>query len=292
MPNSRSDDDLNVTCLIVDDEPPARSLLREYLDEVDHVEVVGECGTGREAVDAIHDRKPDLVFLDVQMPGLDGFDVLEQLDAVPFIIFSTAYDEYAIQAFDAGAVDYLLKPYSRSRFETAVDRVTRRIREARTDETPSETDATRDEESGEAPETGGDASNEESVGPKDAYAEEMANLLRRVREAGDTFERLYVRHGDKIIPVDLDAVQWIEAAGDYAKLHTESDTYLSSLGLGDLSERLDDRFARVHRSHVVRLSAIDHLRSDGSGGYVTVLKDGTRLRVSRSYAPQIRDRIV
>jgi two-component system LytT family response regulator len=103
---------------------------------------------------------------------------------------------------------------------------------------------------------------------------------------------LYVRHGDKITPVALDDVQWIEAAGDYAKLHTDASTHLCSLGIGALDERLDDRFLRVHRSAIVALDAIDHLRSDGSGGYVATLDDGTEVRVSRSYAGAIRDRIV
>lgn len=245
--------------LIVDDEPPARNLLQEYLEDVPEIEVIDECGTGRDAIEAINTQQPDLVFLDVQMPGLDGFDVLERIDVLPDIIFSTAYDEYAIQAFDAGAVDYLLKPYSRDRFQKAVRRALDRQR--------------RD---------------------NDKYADRLASLLQEVRDTGaDAPDRIYVRHGEKIIPVDPEEIRWIEAAGDYSELHTEEKTYLSSSGIGELEDRLDpSRFMRVHRSHIVAFPAIDHLYSDGSGGYQAVLDDGTRVRVSRSYASEIRERLV
>lgn len=261
--------------VLVDDEPPARALIHEFAADVDRIEIVAECGNGRDAIDTIREVDPDLVFLDVQMPGLDGFDVIERLDVLPYIIFSTAYEEFAVRAFEAGAVDYLLKPYGRDRFRTAVDRV-----RARFDETQGQ--------------------------PSSAYLERVAELMQTVRgteaPAADRqtpeadsrpLQRLYVRHGEKITPVPLDTVQWIEAAGDYTKLHTDDKTYLCSLGIGALRERLDDaRFLRVHRSFIVALPAIDHLRSDGSGGYVAHLHDGTQVRVSRSYADRIRRRIV
>jgi two-component system LytT family response regulator len=248
-----------VRTLIVDDEPPARELIQEYLADHDRVEVVGTCGTGREALEAIHEQAPDLVFLDVQMPGLDGFDVLERLETLPDIIFCTAYDEYALQAFDAGAVDYLLKPYSRDRFDTAVERALARYDQDDTD-----------------------------------YRDQLAALLQaaNVRDEQPP-ARLYVRHGEKIIPVDPDDLLWIEAAGDYAKLHTPDKTYLSSMGIGDLEERLDpSQFLRVHRSHMIALPAVEHFRSDGSGGYRVRLSDGTTVRVSRSYAADLRDHIM
>lgn len=245
--------------LIVDDEPPARNLIQEYLDDHDRIEVIDTCGTGRGAIEAINEQAPDLVFLDVQMPGLDGFDVLEHIETIPNIIFSTAYDEYAIEAFDAGAVDYLLKPYSKARFRKAVERALDR----------------HDRED-------------------DAYADRLATLLQEARrEENAPPERLFVRHGDKIIPIDPERIRWIEAAGDYSKLHTTEKTYLSSMGIGELEDRLaSKRFGRVHRSHIVAFPAIDHLYSDGSGGYKVVLDDGTKVRVSRSYASDIRERIV
>ena len=245
--------------LIVDDEPPARDLIREYLEDLAPIEIIGECGTGREAIEAINEQAPDLVFLDVQMPGLDGFDVLERIETLPDIVFSTAYDEYAIEAFDAGAVDYLLKPYSRARFRKAVERA-----------------LDRHDRHG------------------DDYTDRLGALLQVARSSeDDPLERLYVRHGDRIVPVDPDDIRWIEAAGDYARLHTDDKTYLSSTGIGALADRLDPkRFARVHRSHIIAFPAVDHLRSDGSGGYQAILDDGTKVRVSRSYAPDIRERIL
>ena len=242
--------------LIVDDEPPARNMVREYLtEEYPEIDIIGDAGTGREAVDRINEELPDLVFLDIQMPGLDGFDVLARLDVLPSLIFSTAYDEYAIQAFDAGAIDYLLKPYSRARFRKAVDRALQRAQQDQ---------------------------------PTDNYAEQLNTLLKSTK-ANDAPQRLYVRHGKKIIPVDLEDVIYIAAAGDYAKLHTEEDTYLSSAGIGALESRLDTaRFLRVHRSTIVALPAIKHLVSDGSGGYWIRLCNNERVRVSRSYADEIR----
>lgn len=249
-----------LTAVVVDDEPPARQLVREYLRAFDRIDVVGTAGSGADAVRVINETAPDLVFLDVQMPEGNGFDVLDRLHALPYVIFSTAYDEYAIQAFDAGAVDYLLKPYKRARFEQAVQRAIDR--------------KTQD-------------------GGATDYAERLAGLMREAAPPADTPNRLYVRHGEKIVPVPVQAIRWIEAAGDYAEIHTDDDTYLASAGLGALDERLDDeRFVRIHRSHLIALDAVDHLRSDGSGGYRVRLVDGTRLRVSRTYAATIRDRIV
>lgn len=248
--------------LIVDDEPPARDMVREYLtEEYPEIEIIGECGTGREAVGRINEALPDLLFLDIQMPGLDGFDVLARIDAVPSIIFSTAYDEYAIQAFDAGAVDYLLKPYSRARFRKAMDRALERADQDR---------------------------------PPERYAERLNALLEATREesSGDVPNRLYVRHGEKIVPVDPADIVYVEAAGDYARLHTEDETHLSSAGIGELEDRLEEaRFLRVHRSTIVALPAVKHLTSDGSGGYWAQLRTGDRVRVSRSYADRIRDLI-
>jgi two-component system LytT family response regulator len=281
---------MTISCVIVDDEPHARSLVREFLGDYDQIEVVGECENGRAAVDCIDETEPDFAFLDVQMPGLDGFDVLERLDTVPFIVFSTAYDEYALRAFEAGALDYLRKPFSRDRFQTAIERVTERVRASHSS----------DDRAPDGP----------SV-PDQEYVEELATLMQEVRSAERASEarsedgengassspepltQLYVQHGKKIVPVDVASICWIEAAGDYAKLHTDEGTYVTSICLGELVECLPgDRFQRLHRSHVVALSAIDHLRSDGSGGYEIHLNDGTRLRVSRTYAPRIRERIV
>ncbi len=246
---------MSVRAVIVDDEPLARDLIREYLQEYPEIRVVAECSNGRQAIEAINTHAPDLVFLDVQMPGLGGFDVLEALDYPPYIIFSTAHDDFALQAFETGAVDYLLKPYNRGRFRKAVERV---LEQHRLRQDPSE---------------------------------RLAALL----EARQTphLEQLFVRDGDKIVPVRAGDILWVEAAGDYSKLYTEARSYLCNLGIGALEARLDPaRFARVHRSALIALSALEHLLSDGEGGYVATLRNRAQVRVSRSYAPKIRDAIL
>lgn len=239
--------------IIVDDEPPARELLKEYLGEVDEIEVVAERGNGREAVQAINEEAPDLVFLDVQMPGLDGFDVLERLERIPTIIFSTAYDEYALQAFETGAVDYLLKPYKKERFRKAVRRALQ----------------------------------------QQGTTGDLTALLQAARRGEqETLDRLFVRSGDKIVPIETTEIRWIEAAGDYAKLHLSDRALLCNRGIGVLAERLDpERFVRVHRSAIIALPAVEYLTSDGQGGYRVRMQNGDTVRVSRSYAPELRTRM-
>lgn len=274
----------SIQVLIVDDEPPARALLREYLAEADGVKLAAECANGREALAAIETHTPDLVFLDVQMPGLGGFDVLEGLHealpkgaAWPQIVFSTAHDDYAVRAFEAGAADYLLKPYSQARFQKAL----RRAREA--------------------------------IGREDDPSAQLLSVLRAAREQQQQQrppERLFVRQGRRIVPVATRDICWVEAEGDYARLHTPAGSFLHSAGLGALAERLaaergsnaegdapsqPGRFLRVHRSAIIALAAVEHLSSDGHGGYVATLRLGhvagaktRKVRVSRTYAPAVR----
>ena len=249
--------------LIVDDEAPARRLVRDALAALGReIEVVGECANGPDAVAAVAraeaDRQPvDLLFLDIQMPGLTGFEVLEALAdrelAVPRVVFSTAFDRFAVRAFEVAAVDYLLKPFTQARFAEAVDRAL-----------------------GEAPE-----------------AERVVEVVRRDRFP----DRLLVEEGGVFVPVAVADLVWVEAAGDYARLHTlrpdgARKTYLASQGIGALAGRLDpDRFARVHRSTVVALNAIRQLERDASGGFTARLADGATVRVSRTYADAIRQLI-
>ena len=243
--------------IIVDDEPLARGLIQEYLIEYSEIKVVRECSNGRQAVEAINELAPDLVFLDVQMPGFNGFDVLEALDYLPHIIFSTAHDEYAIRAFETGAGDYLLKPYNRGRFRKAVERALQHHQ------------------------------------LRKHQGEQISALLRSIHPHSPYLERLFVRMGEKIVPVQVDDLLRVEAAGDYCKLYTKTHTYLCNLGIGALERRLDPVFfARVHRSSLIALSALKHLSSDGEGGYIATLSNGDRVRVSRSYAPAIRDIIL
>ena len=253
--------------LIADDEGPARKVVREALAALDTggaVRVVGECANGPDTVAALAEAEAGgaavgLLFLDVQMPGLTGFEVLAEADrrglALPRVVFSTAYDQHAVRAFDVAAVDYLLKPFTQARFAEAVGRALA---------APGGVDGS----GGAGPATP----------PRPLYA-----------------ERLLVEDGGVFVPVAAADVVWAEAAGDYTKLHTRSApgrparTYLASQGIGALAERLDPaRFARVHRSTVVALDALRALERDASGGFVARLDDGAVVRVSRTYADRIR----
>lgn len=243
--------------LIVDDEAPARKMVREALAALGaDVAVVGECANGPEAVAAVataeaEGRPVGLLFLDVQMPGLTGFETLEAIEArglaVPAVVFSTAFDQHAVRAFEVAAVDYLLKPFTQARFAEAVGRA--------------------------------------------LAAGAPGRAVEVVRQAGPRYaERLLVEDGGVFVPVATVDVLWVEAAGDYAKLHTRGRTYLAGQGIGALAERLDPaRFARVHRSTVVALDALRALERDNSGGFLARLADGATVRVSRTYADAIRD---
>ena len=259
--------------LIADDEAPARKMVREALaalspDVGGAVRVVGECVNGPDTVAALAEAEAagaavGLLFLDVQMPGLTGFGVLEEVDrrglALPRVVFSTAFDQHAVRAFDVAAVDYLLKPFTQDRFAEAVARAL----------------------AGTAP--GGAAEHAGGADPAAPPAPRYA-------------ERLLVEDGGVFVPVAAADVVWAEAAGDYTKLHTRlapgraGRTYLASQGIGALADRLDPaRFARVHRSTVVALDALRALERDASGGFVARLEDGATVRVSRTYAGRIRE---
>jgi two-component system LytT family response regulator len=244
------------TTLLIDDEPLARQLLREYLQDYPAVRIIGECTNGKQAVHTINELRPDLVFLDIRMPGMDGFEVLEHIAHVPRVIFSTAYGDHALKAFEANAVDYLLKPYDRRRFSRAMEKV---------------------------------------LGSKDPSAvdvDRMVAVMQQLQAPGDHPERIFVRTGKKITPVLIPDILWIEAEEDYTRIHTASGSHLCNLSMNTLEARLDpSRFSRVHRSHIVATQAIGHLTGDGEGGFIAVLKNGVKVRVGRTYAPKIREMI-
>ncbi|OZC02702.1 LytR/AlgR family response regulator transcription factor [Rubricoccus marinus] len=249
--------------IIADDEAPARRLLRQYLGDFPEVEIVAEAANGIEAEASVREHAPDLLFLDVQMPGRTGFEVMDALRlappaSMPRVIFSTAFDQYAVRAFEVAAVDYLLKPYSRARFSEAVRRAL-------------------------------DASASGAIPGLD----DLAALLD-ARQRPTYAERLLVRDGVRVIPVETAEILWAEASGDTTTLHaTGGRSFLVGQRLGALTERLDpERFVRVHRSAVVALGALRGLEPDGSGGFHAALVDGTALRVSRTYAPALRNRLV
>ena len=231
--------------VIVDDEEPARSLLREYLGRAGGVEIVGECRNGFEAVKAVHDLKPDLLFLDIQMPKLNGFEVLELLGREVAVVFATAFDEHAIRAFEVNAVDYILKPVSPERVKTALDRARERL-------------AVR------APMP-------------------VAEIAAAARPAGQPASRIVVRQGPKVHVITADKLDFAEAQDDYVSLRSEGKSYLKQQTLGDLESSLDpSRFVRIHRSYLLNLDRLARIDTEGGEPKAVLLHDGTRLPLSRS----------
>jgi two-component system LytT family response regulator len=247
----------SLRAIIVDDEELARQLLREYLWEVGGesggVEIVAECGDGFDAVKSISELKPDLVFLDVQMPKLDGFEVLELIDPStdppPSVIFVTAYDQYAMRAFEANAVDYLLKPFRLDRFKQALERARVRIgapKPAASGPTPTE-------------------------------------LAAAARPPGQAVERIVVRDGSKVHIIPVAKLDYVEAQDDYAALHSEHKSYLKQQTIASLETQLDpQRFVRIHRSYIVNLERIARIEPYAKDSRVAVLRDGAQLPMSRS----------
>ena len=249
----------SIRAIVVDDEKPARVRLTELLQREPDVELVGTASDGRDALDLVRRLKPDLLFLDVQMPQLDGFGVLQQLgpDELPITILVTAYDKYAIQAFDAHAIDYLLKPFSDQRFDDAITRARRYL------------------ETSEA---------HEQADQLTAAAEER----RSVDARSGYLERVVLKSNGCVTFLDVDDVDWIEAAGVYIYLHGGSRKHLYRSSLTQMLQRLDPRrFVRIHRSAAVNTSRIRELRSLSHGDFALILKDGTELTLSRAHRPQL-----
>jgi two-component system LytT family response regulator len=244
-----------IRALIVDDEPLARERVRSLLEKEVDVTIVGECANGREAIEAIERDAPDLVFLDVQMPELDGFGVLENLDEtrrLPFVIFVTAYDEYAVRAFDVHALDYVLKPFDRERFRDALERARREIARA--------------------------------AGNGGGLDKKLLALLAELQDRKRRLERIVIRSGGRVSFLRTDEVDWIEAAGNYVELHVGKDSHLLRETMNKLESRLDPkRFLRIHRRLIVNVERIKQLEGVTHGEYLVVLKDGTRLSSSRGY---------
>ena len=259
-----------VRAVVVDDEPTARDVVMTLLAEYPMVEVVGQATNGKEAVQLVRQLNPDLLFLDIQMPDQDGFGVLEALgDDVPRgIVFVTAHDEHAIRAFDVHALDYVLKPFGRPRFRAAVTRALEGL-QAMDVLTMQRTLASMAADRADSLPAG-----ELSIG------ETAADSSSKVKPT--TPRRIGVRNGAKITLVDIDAIDWVEASGDYARIHAGKGTYLVSQRMHALERLLEAReFVRVHRSLIVNVKRIKELHRDPDGGGTLVLTDGVRLRVAR-----------
>jgi two-component system LytT family response regulator len=248
----------SIRVLIVDDEPIARKGIRRLLDEAPDVEIVGECGDGAEAVAAIRKQSPDLVFLDVQMPELDGFRMLEKVgvEQGPEIIFVTAYDEYTLRAFDVHALDYLLKPVNPDRFHKALGRARDRLQNKLSERLNGR----------------------------------LLALLENHRRDERAAARFAIKTPQGALLVDADEVDWVEAAGNYVRLRVGAQAHLLSETISGMEKRLDPRkFLRIHRSRIVNVERIRLLRPLFHGEYEIVLKDGTLLNSGRNYREQIRE---
>ena len=254
---------MNVTkirTLVVDDEPLARERVMSLLQQESDVEVVGECSDGGQAVTAIQSQSPDLVFLDVQMPGCDGFEVIRSIgaDRMPTVIFVTAYDEYALQAFEVHALDYLLKPFGRDRFQQT-------LRHAR------------------------EALERRRAGD---LGRRLLALVGGVKPEPQRVERLVVKSGGRVFFLRTEEIDWIEAAGNYVRLHLGSESHLFRETMNRLEARLDvRRFARIHRSRIVNTERIKELQPWFNGEYVVILRNGTRLPLSRGYRDRLQEQL-
>jgi len=252
-----------IRALIVDDEPFARERVRRLLDSDADIELVGECSDGFSAVQMIEERAPDLLFLDIQMPGKTGFDVLEEIDAeqTPVVVFLTAYDQYAVRAFDACALDYLLKPFDEERFERALARAKTQIRrDAALEDSDDDTAS--------------------PLVPRDANG-----------SSGHAapLERFVVKASGRIFFLKADEVDWIEAYGNYVRLHVGKSAYLLREPIGSMEARVDPaRFLRIHRSALVNVERIREMQPMFHGQYTVVLHDGTQLTLSRRYRAKLQ----
>jgi two-component system, LytTR family, response regulator len=247
-----------IRTIIVDDEPLAREGVRLHLEAEADVDIVGEAGSGEEAVSLIESVQPDLMFLDVQMPGLDGFGVLDAVGPalMPVTVFTTAYDEFAVRAFDAHAIDYILKPYDADRFQRALDRARDSVRSRRRSDV------------------------EASLGA----------LLDELRARSQYVERLVVRSGGRIVILRVAEIDWIEAASNYVRLHAAGRDHLLRETMTALESKLNPSdFVRIHRSTIVRVDRIRELEPLFQGDYVVILEDGTRLTSSRGYRERLQE---
>jgi len=234
-----------IRAVIVDDESLSRAVLREYLVEYPDLEIVAECANGFEAVQAVNNLRPDLVFLDVQMPKLDGFEVLELIGADVAVIFVTAYDQYALRAFEVHALDYLLKPYGPERLRDALARARERLH--RSEKAP------------------------------------VAEILGAARAPATRLERVLIRSGPDVHVIPVEKIDYIQAQDDYAAFKVAGKEFLKQQTLGDLESQLDPtRFVRIHRSTILNIDRLAKIELYAKDSHVAILKDGSRLSVSRA----------
>ena len=234
-----------IRTILIDDEEPARIILREYLSAFPDIEITAECSNGFDAVKTIGELDPDLIFLDIQMPKLNGFEVLELIEQQPAVIFATAYDQYALRAFEVHAADYLLKPFSAERLAEALDRVRERIKKH--DKLP------------------------------------LQPIIAAARINAIPLERVLIKEGSKVHVIPVDRIDYIEAQDDYISIKTEGKTYLKQQRMTEMEKALDQtKFVRVHRSYILNIERIARIELYAKDSRMAILKDGTKLLISRS----------
>jgi two-component system LytT family response regulator len=249
---------MKIRVLIVDDEPLARQRIRDLLKKDSSFEIVGESGNGIDAISQIQQQSPDLVFLDVQMPELNGFEVLETVgvENIPQVIFVTAYDQYALQAFEVHALDYLLKPFDPNRFKEALNRARDHLEMRKNGE----------------------------------FSTRLKEMLQEVKAETKYLDRLIVKTEGRIFFIKTDEIYWIGAAGNYVSLHVSNDEHLVRETMHGIENKLDpNKFIRIHRSTIVNLERIKEIQPWFNGEYLVILNDDTRLTMSRKYRERFKD---
>jgi two-component system LytT family response regulator len=256
----RDADSTKIRALIVDDEPLARRRIKSLLAHDSSVAVIGECSDGFKAVSAISELTPDLVFLDVQMPAMDGFEVIKTIGAeqMPTVIFVTAYDQYALKAFEVNALDYLLKPFDRSRFQKTLERARTMISRLRN----------------------GDVNHQ------------LLSLLSDLRREQGTPDRFIIKSGGRVVFLRVEEIDWLRTVGNYVRLQVGRDSHLMRETMTAMEAKLNPgRFMRIHRSTIVNLDRVKEVQPWAKGEYVVIMRDGTRLIMSRRYRERLNERL-
>jgi two-component system, LytTR family, response regulator len=249
---------MKLRAIVADDEPLARERIRTLLEAEGDIQIVAECGNGRDTVEAIDAEGADIVFLDVQMPELDGFEVVEAIGTsrMPAVVFVTAYDQYALRAFESHALDYLLKPFDQERFQRALQRARTQVQRQR----------------------GGELD------------DKLRDLLASLGPKPGHIERIVVRTGARLVFLRVDEIDWMDAEGNYIRLHVGKKSYLLRETMSGMEAKLDPaRFIRIHRSTIVNIDRIKELESLFQGEYLVILHDGTKLTSSRGYRDRVRE---
>ncbi len=257
-PTQQKDGPLRIRTLIVDDEQLARERLMNLLKDDSDIHIIGQCDTGKQAIEVIRNEAPDLVFLDVQMPEGNGFEVLESVDfhKMPIVVFVTAYDQYAVQAFDVHALDYLLKPFDQARFEKTLIR----------------------------------AKSEVVLRNSTNVDQKLLSLLEHIESNKKIMDRILVKSSGRVFFLKYDEIDWIESAGNYVKLHVGSESHLLRETMTEMERKLEpNKFVRIHRTTIVNVDRIRELQPWFNGDYIVLLHNGAKLTASRGYKKKLSD---